>query len=148
VELKRTGDVRREDRPRQENATPFASCRPRRDDNTGVPEPGVMSNQLKDRSEQCSDRSPEHEYFVIRVGHMGYAVSGATAAEVMRLISRRWPPRWIGFVDLHGARVRIRSRLITMIHESTAIHRQRERDFERARTEEEKADGRLWEDDD
>lgn len=108
----------------------------------------VMSNQLKDRFDEQSDRPSADDYFVVCAGYACYEVSTSTAAEVLRLLSRRWPPRWIGFVDLYGARVRIRSRLITMIHESTTMHRQRERDFERARTLEEKADRRPWEEDD
>lgn len=108
-----------------------------------------MCNQLKDRGDEWHDDvSCDDDYFVIRVSFIGYEVTATTAAEVMRQVSRRLPPRWVGFVDLHGARIRIRSRLITMIHESTATHRQRERDFERARRLEEKADRRPWEDED
>jgi hypothetical protein len=133
---------------RQVNATPFASCRPRRDAGAGLRPPCNMASNVKDRADEYEERPPDDDYFEIRVGYTRYEVSARTAAAVMRDLSRWWPSRWVGFVDLHGARVRIRSRLITMIHESTALRRQRERDFDRARRLEEKADRRPWEDED
>jgi hypothetical protein len=106
-----------------------------------------MTIGSRDRFEgPVPDRSND-DYFVIRVGFTCFQVSAATAAAVMAALARRWPPRWVGFVDLHGSRIRLRSHTIAMIYESSAVQRQHERDFERARRLEEKADRRPWEDD-
>jgi hypothetical protein len=95
------------------------------------------------------ERPPDREageFFVIRSAWTCFAVTTATAAAVMNTLSRRWRPRWVGFVDLHGCRVRVRTDTILMIHESGARQRQSEREFDRALSREEEADRRPWED--
>lgn len=87
------------------------------------------------------------DHFTIEGAAGFFYVTHDTAADVVRQLTRRWPPRWVGFVELHGARVRVRSRDNNCISE-TAHQRQLERDFTRALRRERKKDRRPWEDDD
>jgi hypothetical protein len=71
--------------------------------------------------------------------------------EVARYIERRMdqpvPPRWLIFRDRHGARIRIRTRDIRSIEQSTERSRAHRRRLQRAYRREEKAD-RAWDDKD
>lgn len=90
---------------------------------------------------------PESDYFVVSGGAGHYHVSGETADRLIRQLTKPIPPRWLAFVDLHGSRVRVRSKGIDEIRERSTLQRQRERDFGRARRREAKEDRRPWEDD-
>jgi hypothetical protein len=80
---------------------------------------------------------PPAEFFVVGFGNAFVRVSPETAAELMRKLARRFPPRWLGFVDLEGSRIRVRSALVEILGESTPLQRERWRAFERARRKEE-----------
>jgi len=99
-----------------------------------------MGTSRMDEFKQGRGRGPPEDFFVVVAGRVGIRVSPETAAEVMRKIARRFPPRWLAFVDLDGSRVRVRTSLVGQILESTALQRQRWREFDRARTAEETAD--------
>jgi hypothetical protein len=104
-------------------------------------------NRLKDYFKEPDPQSPESDFYIVS-GDCGYFyVSRETAARVERCLDRVWVPRWVTFRDLSGSRVRVFARHINRIVESTAAQRARDREFERARKLEEKADRRPWEDD-
>jgi hypothetical protein len=99
-----------------------------------------MGTSMTDQFKQGRGRGPPEEFFVLVAGRVGLRVSPETAAEVMRQVTRRFPPRWLAFVDVDGSRVRVRTSLVGQIIESTALQRQRMREFERARMLEATAD--------
>ena len=53
-----------------------------------------------------------------------------TAERIGRQLDRRWRPRWIKFVDLHGVRAWVRGDCIFHLTESTDRQRFQEREFE------------------
>jgi len=99
-----------------------------------------MGTSRMDEFKLGRGRGPPEEYFVLVAGRVGLRVSPETAAEVMRQVTRRFPPRWLAFVDVDGSRVRVRTSLVGQIIESTALQRQRMREFDRARIREEDSD--------
>lgn len=112
--------------------------------------PSLVSemNRLKEYLEEPEESVPYGDFWVI-YGEAGiFYVTAQVAGEVARRLERWWTPRWITFVDVAGAPVRLRGREIQAIYESTQLQRSRERSFHRARRLEEKADRRPWEDDD
>lgn len=69
-------------------------------------------------------RSPDRDvvlypsYWVVSTSSSGYPVSGMMAGLVERALDR-WPrPRWVRFVDLSGAVVRLRATAIESIEQS------------------------------
>lgn len=86
---------------------------------------------------QGRGRPPPEEFFLVVTGSVFFRVSPETATELMRQLARRFPPRWLGFVDLDGSRVRVRTAQVGQICESTPLQRERARQFERARWQEE-----------
>ena len=96
------------------------------------------------------EKEPEELYgdFYVVVGEFGYAyVTSETAKYVEAALDRRWVPKWVVFRDRAGSRLRVRTRLIRAIWENTAAQRAIDRQLDRARQLEEKADRRPWEDD-
>ena len=104
-------------------------------------------NRLKEYLEDGAPEPPAGEYFVITGDCGSYYVSRETATRVARDLDRLWVPRWLSFTDIVGSRIRVLSRRVDAIFESTAEQRTAERSFHRARKLEEKADRRPWEDD-
>lgn len=72
------------------------------------------------------------EYFVVRAGQE-WIVSTATAQEIDRLLRRRFKPKWVRFVDITGAAIRIRSSSIWLMKQSTPETRDLWRRFKRER---------------
>ena len=104
-------------------------------------------NRLKDYFQEAEPEPPADNFYVI-AGDCGYFyVSPETAARLERCLDRVWLPRWVTFTDLSGSRVRVIARHIHRIFESTVAQRAYEREFDRARKLEEKADRRPWEED-
>jgi hypothetical protein len=94
---------------------------------------------------------PEPAYgdFVVVSGSFGSAcVTHETARDIERQLDRRRTPRWIVFHDRVGSRIRVRSREIRALCESTVAQRAGDRRLDRARLHEEQADRRPWEDGD
>lgn len=75
-------------------------------------------------SREERERKPLHErWHTVYTPWAHYAVSGVMARHVERELAR-WPrPRWIVFVDLGGARIKVRSRLIESVEQTTAESR-------------------------
>lgn len=101
--------------------------------------------QVRERDE---DRRPDAEagnYFVLSTQEANWYVSAAMAHAVERELLAGGED-WIVFVDLTGARVRVRGRLIQYIAQCYTENRAAERRFWRSHKREAKGE-RDWEDD-
>jgi hypothetical protein len=104
-------------------------------------------NRLKEYVEEPPEEQARcGDYWVVYRRSFVVYVSPETAAEVARRIEGWRTPRWITFLDIVGARVRVRDRDVDAICESTGLQRERERSFQRARQQEDQAERRSWED--
>ncbi|MGE5926620.1 MAG: hypothetical protein ACM357_04655 [Gemmatimonadota bacterium] len=83
---------------------------------------------------------PYDDWFVVYTGDCSWLVSTEMARHLERALDARRPPRWVTFVDLAGARVRILSGAIYCIEQSTAHQREAWRQFQKAR----RAEDRGW----
>jgi hypothetical protein len=106
-----------------------------------------MTNRLKDIFDQPEKRVPDDDFYVVVSLNERFFVTRATADRILRDLDAPIMPRWVRFVDLHGSKVCVRTRLIKSVFESTVGQRASERQFEKARDREEEADKRSWEDD-
>ena len=70
------------------------------------------------------------DYYEVRAGAYIWTVGSETAVAIGRQLERRWRPRWLKFVDLHGARVWVRLDTVYHVAECTELQRSEERDFE------------------
>jgi len=87
----------------------------------------------KEERERLSAWYPE--YFVVTGGNR-WIVSSATAREIDRAL-KRWPrPKWIRFVTVAGATVRIKLAWLGTLEQSTPESRELMRRFHRERQEE------------
>jgi hypothetical protein len=105
-------------------------------------------NRLKTLLGQSPDPERPDDYYEIEWKYKHFAVDRRTAEDVARRLSEDPPPKWIVFRDLNGSRHRVVAKKISRISESTVSQRQAEREFDRARREEDRRDRRPWEDDD
>ena len=71
-------------------------------------------------------------------------VTAETAREIARQLERRLLPRWIVFHDRAGSLVRLRTRDVRAICESTAAQRAYDRRMHRTREREARAERRPW----
>lgn len=94
-------------------------------------------------------RQPElpADYFRVVAHYEEWYVSLEMARAIESALNEAPTPEWIMFVDLTGARVRVRSRLIEYIHQCTADQRTLSRAFYRALRAERKADPDCEEED-
>lgn len=107
-----------------------------------------MTNRLKDRFEEKEpEETPEGDFWEVSGESGFFYVSEDTARRILGELGRRPPPRWLRFTDLFGSEVRVLSRHVHLVEESTEAQRARARRFRRARRDEERADRRPWEDD-
>ena len=103
-----------------------------------------MINRIKEFLEEPEEEPPTGDYWVVSGGFGWFYVTEQTAERLLRKLNRPWT-RWITFSDLAGSKVRIPTREIDSVYESTAEQRAVKRTFQRARREEDK-EGRLpWE---
>lgn len=79
------------------------------------------------------------EYFVLRAAH-DWIVSKETARYVERVLRRLIRPRWIRFVDITGAAIRLQVRDIYYLKQSTPDTRELWRRFKKERHSESIAD--------
>ena len=87
------------------------------------------------------------DYFVVSGDRCTWCVSTEMARLIEAHLDAEPPARWVRFVDLTGARIRLRTRLIESITQSAADQRASRRAFHRMLDRERKAD-RSWDDDD
>jgi hypothetical protein len=103
-------------------------------------------NQIKEKQEGPEEELPAGDYFVVATEFDSYYVTPETARRLGRALDRFWRPRWLKFVDRHGARAWVLARSVDAIRESTELQRAGDRTFNRALRREQKAD-RRWDDD-
>ena len=103
---------------------------------------------LARRSVVCHTEIPQYGDFYVVAGEFGIVCVSHEVACRIQLVLDRWiVPRWIAFPDRVGSIVRVRTRSIRSVMESTSGQRTADRRLDQARHEEEKADRRLWDDD-
>ena len=98
-----------------------------------------MTEQRERSGERPEDTRPESlypEYHVLVMRQCVHAVSTVMARHVERQLDR-WPrPRWVTFVDLSGARIRVRADAIEGLEHSTPESRELWRRFREERERE------------
>ncbi|MGH7518800.1 MAG: hypothetical protein ACREOC_15270 [Gemmatimonadales bacterium] len=104
-------------------------------------------NRLQEPFEDGAARPAVGDYFVVSGDCCTWYVSTTMARVIEQSLDGRARPKWVTFVDLTGARIRLRARQIEYIGQCTAEQRAAERAFFRSLNQERKAD-RSWEDDD
>ena len=87
------------------------------------------------------------DFHVVSGSFGAVVVTADTARAIERALDRRRPPRWLVFRDRSGSHVRLRTREVRAVCESTTAQRAYDRRMERLREQEERADRRQWEDD-
>lgn len=87
------------------------------------------------------------DYFVLDAEGSSWYISTAMARAVDAELARSPAPEWITFVDLVGARVRLRTRRIESLAQCSAEQRSARRSFHRALDRERKAE-RTWDEED
>ena len=104
-------------------------------------------NRLTRYFQQRDDEEPPlGDFHVVRGVYGTFYVTREAAAQVERVLDRRWTPGWVVFRDLAGSRIRIRTRDVRGIYQCTRAQRAADRRLERAREREEEADRDPWED--
>jgi len=104
-------------------------------------------NRLLELFETPEEQLPYGDFFVVS-GEFGSAcVTPEVARYIERQLDRLWVPRWISFHDRVGSHIRVRSKHIRCVGESTATQRAQDRRLDRARDREHEADRRSWESD-
>jgi hypothetical protein len=103
--------------------------------------------RLQEQSEEGEAKPAAGDYFVVSSEFGTWYVSTEMARFIEACLEVEPPLRWVKFVDLTGARIRLRARLIESVSQSSAEQRACDRAFHRSLGRERKAD-RSWEDDD
>jgi hypothetical protein len=107
-----------------------------------------MLNRVRAYLQPVEEEEPPYGDFVVVSGPFGHAcVTREVACDIEQVLDRRWRPKWVVFHDRVGSRFRVRTDEIRMVVESTTDQRAGDRQLDRARRKEEKADRRPWEDD-
>lgn len=106
----------------------------------------MINRVLRLVTEAQGDEQPYGDFFVVSGEFGAVCVTRETAVEIERQLDRRWRPAWITFRDRVGSRLRVRTRGIRAICESTEAQRAGDRQLDRARRREEESDRRPWED--
>lgn len=96
-----------------------------------------MGNNQEERAEE-KPRYPD--FFYVATQDWSYTVSREMARHVERELARPLS-RWITFVDIAGARVRLRSRMILALEQSSPETRDAWRQFRAERGREEESPG-------
>ena len=102
-------------------------------------------NEIRAKQDRPEEELPAGDYFVVVTRFDSYYVTAEMAARLGRSLDRLWRPRWLKFVDRHGARAWVRTSAVESIHESTELQRAGDRTFNRALRREAQAD-RRWDD--
>jgi hypothetical protein len=86
------------------------------------------------------------DYFIVGTNMLEWYVSKEMAAFIDGCLDQDPTPRWVSFVDLTGARVRVRGRLVQYVLQCTVDQRSLARAMRRAMSKEDKAE-RDWDED-
>jgi hypothetical protein len=104
---------------------------------------GHSTEVIHDRAEQEAPRPIGVDPFVVSAKSATWYVSTEMARHIEACLEVEHHQGWISFVDLSGARVRLRSLEVEYLAQSTAGQRAAERAFHRALSRERKAE-RDW----
>jgi hypothetical protein len=104
-------------------------------------------NRVRQEAGPEETRPDAGDYFVIDARNNTWYVSTAMARFIESVLDAEVRALWVSFVDLTGARVRVRTGEINAICQCTAGQRAKEREFGRSLNRERKAD-RDWEEQD
>lgn len=96
--------------------------------------------------EEGAARPAGGDHFIVSAECCAWYVSTEMARFIEACLEAEPAPKWVKFVDLTGARIRLRTRLIDCISQSTAEQRAADRAYCRELTRERKAD-RSYDDD-
>lgn len=102
---------------------------------------------LQESQESAEEPSGVGDYFVLDAEGSSWYLSVEMACAVDRDLTARPPPEWTVFVDLAGSRVRLRTRRIEHLVQSTADQRAAHREFHR-RLKQERDANRAWDEED
>jgi hypothetical protein len=100
-----------------------------------------MNRLRQEKTEESRPTGVDH--FVVSARSETWYVSTEMARHIEACLDVEHRQAWISFVDLSGARVRLRSRELEYLAQSTADQRAAERAFHRALSRERKAE-RDW----
>lgn len=103
-------------------------------------------NRLREGTEPDEIKPDAGDYFIVNAQCDNWYVSTEMAGFIESMLDREVRPLWLSFVDLWGARIRVRTALISAVCQRTAEQRASERGFDRALNRERKAD-RDWSED-
>ncbi|MEP6574333.1 MAG: hypothetical protein ABJD11_16645 [Gemmatimonadota bacterium] len=104
-------------------------------------------NAVREDSEPEAVRPHAGDYFIVSGENSTWQVSTVMARHIETILDAEPRVVWVRFVDLSGSRVRLRTRQIEYICQSTVEQRAHDRDFSRTLTRERKTD-RSWGEDD
>ena len=102
---------------------------------------------LQKSKEPAEEPAGVGDYFVLDAQGSSWYISVEMARAVDRDLTTRPPPEWTVFVDLSGSRVRLRTRRIEHLVQSTADQRAAGWEFHR-RLKQERDANRPWDEDD
>src|SRR5260370_8830567 len=83
----------------------------------------------KERLERPGQPEPPVDYFLVVAHFEEWYVSREMAQAIEASLNQTPAPQWVMFVDLTGARVRVRTRLIEYVYQCTAEQRALPRPF-------------------
>ncbi|MBV9880253.1 MAG: hypothetical protein JO180_07135 [Gemmatirosa sp.] len=106
-----------------------------------------MINRLTLHVDRQPDEEPYGDFHVVSGPFGALSITAETARAIAQALDRRRPPRWLAFRDRAGSHIRIRTRDVRAICESTAEQRAYDRRMARARDREERAERPSWDDD-
>jgi hypothetical protein len=101
-----------------------------------------MERTKKRAEEPCQPDVPV-DYFIVGTSYAEWYVSKEMAAFVAASLEHDPPARWVTLVDLTGATIRVRGRIVLYVQQCTVEQRALARAMQRAINKEAKAD-RDW----
>jgi len=104
-------------------------------------------NRLQEPFREGAAAPAAGDYFVVSGECCTWYVSVTMARFIEHCLDARPRPKWLKFVDLTGARVRLRVRQVEYLYQCTAEQRAAERAFFRSLKHERKADC-SWDEED
>ena len=104
-----------------------------------------MSDETR-RDDATGTQAGPGDYFVVDTVDNSWCVSARMAGHVEKTLTARWPAPWVSFVDIHGARITVRTHRVNYVAQCYAGNRAAWRAFNRAHGAERKADP-DWDDD-
>jgi hypothetical protein len=140
------GEGRRRDSPSRrypfrDTAGARGTHRPAKAPESGI---GTMNNRIWPPNGGIDEARPAPNFWVV-CGEFGvYYLSEEAARTLLGKLTRWWVPRWVSFTVLGGTRVRLRSRAIESVEESTRELRAWTRKFHSALNSEAEDDPPAW----